>query len=179
MNFTQLKLENADEVIQLFYGTFRTSDNEEEAIAVSGLVTNYLKNYPRKDLKGFVALDGIQIVGCVFFSQLNYIESELSVFILSPMAVKTDFHGKGIGQALINYAHQELRREGVNITMTYGDINFYSKTGYCLVSEDAIAAPIKLSYPDGWLAHSLDGTSDLKIEGPSSCITELNDQSLW
>jgi predicted N-acetyltransferase YhbS len=95
------------------------------------------------------------------------------------MAVKTEFHGKGIGQALINFAHEKLRKEGVNLTVTYGDINFYSKTGYELVSEDSIAAPLKLSYPDGWLAHSLDGSSDLKIKGSSSCIPELNNQSLW
>lgn len=117
MKYTQLKLENADEVIQLFYSTFRASENEEEAIAVSGLVTNYLQNYPRKDLKGFVALNGGQIVGCVFFSQLNFNKSDKNLIILSPMAVKTDFQGKGIGQELIRHAHQELRKVGVNITM--------------------------------------------------------------
>ena len=179
MKYTQLKLEKADEVIQLFYRTFKDAENEDEAIAVSGLVKKYLKNYPRKDLKGFIALKDGQIVGCVFFSQLNFNKSDKKVFILSPMAVKTEFHGKGIGQELIRHAHLELRKEGVNITITYGDISFYSKTGYELVSTDSIAAPLKLSYPEGWLANSLDESTELKIEGPSSCIPELNDQNLW
>lgn len=179
MKYTQLKLEKAAEVVQLFYHTFKASENEDEALAVSGLVKNYLQNYPRKDLKGFIALKDGQIVGCVFFSQLIFSQSNKKVFILSPMAVKTELHGKGVGQALIHYAHEELKKEGVNITTTYGDIKFYSKTGYELVSEDSIAAPLKLSYPHGWLAYSLDGNTPLKIEGPSSCIPELNDQSLW
>ena len=174
-----LDSKKGEEVIQLFYHTFKASENEDEAVAVSDLVKNYLQNYPRKDLKGFIALKDGQIVGCVFFSQLSYTDSDKKVFILSPMAVKTEFQGKGIGQALIRHAHQELRKEGVNITITYGDISFYSKTGYELVSEDSIAAPLKLSYPEGWLANSMDESTELKIEGPSSCIPELNDQNLW
>ena len=179
MKYTQLKLEKAYEVVQLFYNTFKASENEKEALAVSGLVQKYLQNYPREDLKGFIAVDEGRIVGCVFFSQLNFTKSDKKVLILSPMAVKTEFHGKGIGQELIRHAHEELRKEGVNITMTYGDINFYSKTGYEMVSEDSIAAPLKLSYPEGWLANSLDESTELKIEGSSTCIPELNDQNLW
>jgi predicted N-acetyltransferase YhbS len=179
MKFTQLEQEKGKEVVDLFYNTFKASENEEEALAVSSLVEKYLQNYPRQDLKGYVAIDSGQIVGSVFFSQLKYTESDRIVFILSPMAVKTEFHGKGIGQSLINYAHEELKKEGVHLTTTYGDINFYSKTGYELVSTDSIAAPLKLSYPEGWLAYSLDGISSLKLEGPCSCVNALNHQSLW
>ncbi len=179
MEYIKLESEKAEEVIALFYNTFKASENEEEAIAISALVKKYLQNYPRADLKGFVALESGQIVGCVFFSQLKYIQSDKKVFILSPMAVKTQLQGKGIGQELINYAHEALRKEGVNLTTTYGDINFYAKTGYELVSDDLIAAPLKLSYPEGWLAYSLDGNTPLKIEGPSNCIPELDDQNLW
>ncbi len=179
MKYIRLEMTMAQEVQSLFYNTFNDSEGNEEAKSVSGLVKNYLKNYPREDLKSFVALESDQIVGCVFFSLLHYSESDKKVFILSPMAVKTSFQGKGIGQALIKFAHNKLREEGVNITTTYGDINFYSKIGYELVKEESIAAPLKLTYPEGWLAHSLDGITRLKIEGPSHCIPELNDESLW
>jgi len=179
MKYIQLESDKAEEVVRLFYNTFKASENEEEALAVSGLVQKYLQNYPRIDLKGFVAVEGGQIVGCVFFSQLIYTESNKKVFILSPMAVKTEFHGKGIGQTLINYAHEELLKTGVNLTTTYGDIHFYSKTGYEFVTETSVAAPLKLTYPEGWLAYSLDGDSQLDIEGPSNCIPELNNQCLW
>lgn len=179
MRFNPLDSENKEEVIRLFYNTFKASENIEEACAVSDLVAKYLQHYPREDLKGFGATEDDEIVGCVFFSKLIYTESNKKVFLLSPMAVKTEFHSKGIGQALINYSHEELRKEGVNLTVTYGDINFYSKTGYALVSEDSMAAPLKLSYPEGWLAFSLDGNTPLRIEGKSSCIPELNNPELW
>lgn len=179
MHYEQLDSNRSDEVVQLFYDTFETSENEEEARAVSGLVLKYLENYPRADLKGFVALESEGVVGCLFFSELVYAESDKKVFILSPMAVKTELQGKGVGKALIRFAHEKLKDEGVNMVTTYGDINFYGKSGYALISEDQLAAPLPLSYPEGWLGFALDGQRALKVEGPSTCIPELNDQALW
>lgn len=95
------------------------------------------------------------------------------------MAVRTDYHGKGIGQNLIYFAHEKLKNQDVNITMTYGDIKFYSKSGYDHISNTIIASPLPLSYPEGWLACSLDGKTPLKIDGPSYCIEDLNNVDLW
>ncbi len=179
MIYKKLELEHAQEVVHLFYNTFKASENEQEAIIVSGLVKKYLQNFPRKDLKGYIAIDKGKIVGCVFFSQLFFLRSYKTVFILSPMAVKTEYHGRGIGQALINYAHKQLIKENVNLTITYGDINFYSKVGYEQITESKIAAPMPLTYPEGWLGCSLDAKTVLELEGSSSCIPELNDKNLW
>lgn len=179
MHYTALDGQQRDEVIRLFYDTFKSSENEVEARAVSALVGRYLENYPREDLLGYVALEDAAIVGCVFFSELDFPESDKKVFILSPMAVKTEVQGRGIGQRLISYAHNELRKRGVNLTATYGDIRFYSKSGYALVSTGDIAAPLKLTYPEGWLALSLDGETALKVEGPSICIPEMHAEELW
>lgn len=179
MLYTNLDVRYAQEVVQLFYDTFKESENESEAEMVSGLVKNYLQDFPREDLKGYVAIEAGKVIGSVFFSQLQYTESNVKVFILSPMVVKTKFHGKGIGQSLINYAHSELIKDNVNLTMTYGDINFYSKVGYQHLSESKIAAPKQLTYPEGWLANCLDGKTQLEIAGTPYCIPELNDQRLW
>lgn len=174
-----MNTDRAEEVIDLFYQTFKTSENEREAKMVSDLVKRYLVHFPRADLKGFIQLKDNEIIACVFFSQLSFPGCSKIVFLLSPMAVKTEFQGTGVGQALIRYAHKELRGEGVNITMTYGDERFYSKVGYMQVDESDIEAPLPLTYPDGWLANQLDGSSPLKIKGPSKCIRELNDKRLW
>ena len=179
MIYTNLDIKHSQEVVQLFYDAFKESENESEAEIVSGLVKNYLQDFPRDDLKGYAAIEEGKVIGCVFFSQLKFAESSIKVFILSPMAVKTEFHGKGIGQALINYAHTELIKDNVNLTMTYGDINFYSKVGYQQISESKIAAPIQLTYPEGWLANCLDRKTQLEIAGTPYCIPELNDEKLW
>lgn len=179
MLYTNLEIRHAQEVVQLFYDTFKESENESEAEIVSGLVQNYLQDYPRKDLKGYAAIADGKVIGCAFFSKLRFPESNIKVFILSPMVVKTEFHGKGIGQALINFAHSELIKDNVNLTMTYGDINFYSKVGYQQISESKIAAPLRLTYPEGWLTNCLDGKTQMEIAGTPYCIPELNDENLW
>lgn len=86
---------------------------------------------------------------------------------------------QGFGQDLIRFAHEEMKAQGVNLTMTYGDPNFYSKVGYQQITEDKIKAPLKLSFPEGWLVNPLDGVSNLEVEGSSTCIPELDDQGLW
>lgn len=170
---------NYDEIFQLFFEAFSASENEEEASVVRDLVHRYLSNYPREDLRGFVAIEGDTTIGCVFFSRLDYSLSDKNVFILSPMAVKTVHQGKGVGRTLIEFAHHELRKSGVHVTATYGDVRFYSKAGYKWVSEASMPAPFKLTYPEGWLACAIDRTTSLTIEGPVKCIPELNDPALW
>ena len=179
MLFTNLEIQHSQEVVQLFYNTFKESENESEAEIVSGLVRKYLQDFPREDLKGYVAMEDGEILGCVFFSQLYFPNSKSKVFILSPMAVKTECHGKGIGKALISYAHSALIKADVNLTMTYGDINFYSKAGYQQISESQISAPMPLTYPEGWLANCLNGKSPLAIPGIPYCIPELQDENVW
>lgn len=179
MRYAGLDSGKAKEVEALFYNVFSDSEGEKEAESVSGLVKRYLKNYPRKNLRGYVAIDSGEIVGSVFFSELTYPKSNSLVFLLSPMAVKTAFQGRGIGRSLINFAHEDLKQDQVNLTLTYGDINFYSKVGYQHISESKIAAPFKLTYPDGWLVNRLDGITPLELDGPSICIPELQDESLW
>jgi len=101
------------------------------------------------------------------------------VFILSPVAVKTDQQGKGIGQKLLKHGLDEIRNNGVQVAMTYGDPNYYSKVGFQQISEDFAQAPFKLTYPEGWLAQSLTGQSLEPILGASSCVAALNDPSIW
>ncbi len=179
MLFTNLEIQHSQEVVELFYDTFKASENESEAEIVSGLVKNFLQDYPREDLKGYVAMEDGEIMGSVFFSQLYFPNSNYKVFILSPMAVKTEYQGKGIGQALIRYAHAELVKADINLTMTYGDVNFYSKAGYQQISESQISPPMPLTYPEGWLANSLDGMTPLEMPGVPYCIAELQDENLW
>ncbi|CAD7778098.1 MAG: hypothetical protein KIIPBIDF_00975 [Candidatus Methanoperedenaceae archaeon GB50] len=46
--------------------------------------------------------------------------------MLAPVAVSTEHQRKGIGQALINYGLDELKKRSVSIVVTYGDPSFYS-----------------------------------------------------
>ena len=179
MHHRSLTAADREAAIELIRISFRQSDGEAEAHAVSGLVARYFERFPRTDLMGFGAFDGDALIGCVFFSQLQFPESEASVFLLSPMAVHPDFQGKGIGQNLIHFAHHDLRQNGVQLVLTYGDPAFYSKTGYQPVTVSALAAPHSLSMPQGWIAQSLDGTTLPQLPGPATCVPELDAPELW
>jgi putative acetyltransferase len=165
--------------IELVRITFQQADGLDEAHAVSGLVARYFERFPRTDLLGFGAFEGDALIGCLFFSRLDFPESNVRVFLLSPMAVHPDFQGHRIGQNLIHFAHHELRQRGVQLTVTYGDPAYYSQTGFVPISSRALAAPHPLSMPQGWIAQSLDGTTPLHVPGPSTCVTELDVPELW
>jgi len=132
----------------------------------------------KKDLYGFVAIEHEKIIGCIFFSRLTF-ESGIRAFILSPVAVHTDHQGQGIGQQLINYGIKRLKAEGVELVMTYGDINFYSKVGFNPVKEEIIKAPGQLTYPEGWLGQSLISNSVEPIIGQPSCVKALSKPEYW
>ena len=100
-------------------------------------------------------------------------------FILSPVAISTSVQGSGIGQQLINYGLNQLKSLSVNLVFTYGDPNYYSKTGFKQISESIMKAPFELSQPEGWLAQPLDSNPIKATQGATKCVEALSDQKYW
>ena len=130
------------------------------------------------DLYGFVASEAKEIIGCIFFSRLTF-ESDIRAFLLSPVAIHTNFQRKGIGQKLINFGLNALKADGVELVFTYGDPNYYCKVGFSPITEELIKAPLKLSYPAGWLAQSLVSSEIPSIPGNSRCVAAFNKPKIW
>jgi putative acetyltransferase len=170
--------DQAEEIKSLFTKVFSDSEGENEGILIGNLAYELLTETDKQDLYGFVATEDEKIIGCIIFSRLTF-ESGVCAFILSPVAVHTDHHGKGIGQKLINYGIKRLKAEGVELVMTYGDINFYSKVGFQPISEEVIRAPFKLTYPEGWIGQSLMSGIVAPIAGQSSCVKALDKPEYW
>jgi len=168
----------SQEVIEFFSKVFSASDDETEGQLIGNLVSELIATSEPQNLIGFVSISGGDIVGSIFFSRLD-LPSEKMAFILSPVAIATNEQGKGMGQQLINYGISHLKSLSVNMVFTYGDPNFYSKIGFKPISESIVKAPLKLTYPEGWLAQSLDGSSIKAMEGTSHCVEALNDQKYW
>lgn len=168
----------ASEVQQLFTQVFTASEGEAEGKMVSHLVKELQEKTASKDLMGFVACEDGKVIGAVFFSRMWFGEFD-KAFILSPMAIATTHQHQGLGQQLINFGMSELKQQGVELLLTYGDIHFYSKVGFEQVTEEVLKAPLKLSYPHGWLAQSLTSKQIVPMAATSKCVEALDHQAYW
>jgi len=163
---------------RLFVSVFSKSEGEQEGALIGNLAKGLIASTDSRDLYGFVAVDGEEIVGAIFFSRLSF-EKDIDVFILAPVAVHTGYQGMGIGQALITHGLREVKKRGVRIVTTYGDPAFYSKVGFHPLSQDMIKAPLELSQPEGWLGQSLTNDSIEPIPGRCSCVKALDNPAYW
>lgn len=166
------------EIRQLFTLTFSDSEGQSEGFLIGNLVHDLITNTDDHDLYGFVATENEQIIGCIFFSRLTF-ENSTTAFLLSPVAILTSYQGKGVGQKLINFGLSTLKGNGVELALTYGDPNFYSKVGFSLITEKIVKAPFNLTFPDGWLGQSLVRDKIKPIDGNSLCVDAFNKPEIW
>jgi len=178
MDFRAHKPSDSPAIEELFVSVFSRSEGEQEGARIGNLVKEVITSTDSRDLYGFVAVDGKQIVGATFFSRLSF-EKDIDVFILAPVAVHSDHQGMGIGQALIIHGLREMQRRGVSFVTTYGDPSFYSKAGFHPISQDVIAAPLELSQPEGWLGQALTDDAIETIPGNCTCVKALDNPAYW
>ena len=178
MDFRAYKPSDSPAVEDLFVSVFSKSEGEQEGALIGNLVKDMMTRCDSRDLYGFVAVDGKQIVGSIFFSRLSF-EKDIDLFILAPVAVHSDHQGVGIGQALITHGLRAMQKRGVRFVTTYGDPSFYSKVGFQPISQDVIAAPFELSQPEGWLGQSLTDDAIETIPGGCTCVKALDNPAYW
>ena len=178
MEFRQHTQNDSSAIEFLFASVFAKSEGEAEGKLIGNLAKELITETDEDDLYGFVAVDNCQIIGSIVFSRLIF-QNNIEAFILSPVAVHSDYQGKGIGQELINHGLNILKDKGVNIVLTYGDPKFYRKVGFHHISHESIRAPFKLSQPEGWLGQSLIGDSVEAISGSCTCVKALSNSVYW
>jgi len=178
MIFELYESNQAHEVKELFISVFSNSEGQKEGELIGNLAFELQETTDPGDIFGFIAKDKECIVGCIFFTRLTF-ESPMNAFILSPVAIAIQYQKQGLGQALIKYGINYLKENNVELVFTYGDPNFYSKVGFKYIAEEVAKAPLKLTYPEGWLAQSLVGDKIEPIKGNSTCVSALNGQQYW
>ncbi len=178
MNHKILDKNSKNEVASLFTSVFSESEGEEEGELIGGLALELSSRTDNQEIICIGAYKGESFLGAIFFSRLRF-DEPIKVYMLAPVAVSTKHQGKGIGQSLINYGLNELKKRSVPVAITYGDPSFYSKVGFQALSENVIQAPLKLSMPGGWLGQSLAGEQIPTIKGRPTCVEEFNDPAYW
>jgi len=178
MNNIILDKNNQKEVTDLFASAFTSSEGEKEGKLIGNLVSELSSNIDNKEIICLGAYEKESIIGSIFFTHLRFNEA-IQVYMLAPVAVSTKHQGKGIGQALINFGLNELKKRSVAVAITYGDPSFYTKVGFQTLSENIIQAPIKLSMPEGWLGQSLTEEPIPTIAERPTCVKEFDDPVYW
>jgi len=168
----------SQKLISLFKETFTDSEGGEEGNNIATLVSDFLDPTNPSDLLIATAWDQNNLVGAVLFSPL-YSQDNKQIYLMAPVGVSTEYQGRGIGQGLISFAMKDLKSRGVDLVITYGDINFYSKTGFRIITEDQVPPPLPLTYPQGWLGQSLRGEEIPYVQGPTKCAEAINDPLYW
>ncbi|WP_431065496.1 GNAT family N-acetyltransferase [Methylotuvimicrobium sp.] len=178
MDYKTLDKSKQKEVAGLFTSVFASSEGKKEGILIGNLSSELASSIDNEETICFGVYENESLIGSIFFTRLQFNEP-IQVYMLAPVAVSTEHQEKGIGQALINYGLNELKKRSVNVVVTYGDPSFYSKVGFQPLSENVIKAPLKLSMPFGWLGQSLSGGSIPTINGRPACVKEFNDPVYW
>jgi len=168
-----------DAIFDLFNATFSASEGQVEGKVIGDSVRDLMSSTPSDDLQVWSAYEGDAFLGCIFLSRLIFAQDDRTVFILSPVAVKTDQQKRGIGQKLIAHGLTDLRQRGVDYVVTYGDPNYYARVGFGQITEEFAQAPLKLSFPEGWLGQALSPDGETPFIGQCRCVPALNKAELW
>lgn len=169
---------DSQRIEQLFTQTFSDSDGAAEGARVGRLARRLMDDADTDQSSGFVALDNELLVGCIFFSPLTF-DIPTRAALLSPVSVSTGHQGQGIGQQLIRFGIEHMRKNGTELIFTYGDPNYYAKVGFNAVSQTTARAPFELSQPEGWLGQSLTGADIQPLPGSARCVAAFNEPELW
>lgn len=168
-----------DDIVALFASVFSDAEGTDEGRRIGHLAKDLLSTVPESDRLVFSAIEKEMLVGTIIFTRLVYPEDKSTVFLLSPVAIATNHQGKGKGQRLIRHGLTVLRDSGVDLALTYGDINFYAKVGFRQIGIDIARPPRTLSYRDGWMAQSLAARSLDPLRGPSICVEAFDKPEYW
>lgn len=171
--------EAPDPLIALFREVFSDSEGQDEGAIIGRLVGDILSGTDPDVLIVATAREGDTLSGGVLFTPLFYDADDRSVYLLSPMAIRTAMQGQGVGQALIRHGLRALRDRGVDIVVTYGDPAFYGKVGFRPVTTEQVPSPHLLQMPEGWIARSLTGEGFAPLQGPARCVPAFDNPDVW
>ena len=166
------------EIEELFTSVFTLSEGEKKGKLIGNLSSQLASNIDNSEIICFGVYENETLIGSIFFTRLQF-SAPIQVYMLAPVAVSAEHQGKGVGQALINYGLNELKKRSANVAVTYGDPSFYSKVGFQALPEDMLQAPLNLSMPFGWLGQSLTGEPIPAIDERPVCVEAFNDPIYW
>ena len=147
------------------------------------LVNGMLDDETAKPLLSLVAEKDGRLVGHILFTvaRLQPEEQDVSVRILAPLVVSSDFQGEGVGGALITEGLKQLAKSGVDLVFVLGHAGYYPKYGFQAAGVLGFEAPypIPSEDADAWMVQELKAGVISSVEGRVQCSKILNQPEHW
>lgn len=155
---------------------------QEEGPEIVELVNALVDDATAEPLLSLVAEKNGKLLGHILFTAA-VLESgqELSVRILAPLAVSSDYQGKGVGAALIREGLTQLAGSGVDLVFVLGHPDYYPKFGFQTAGVLGFEAPYKIpsKNADAWMVKELKTGVIGSVESRVKCCDALNQPEHW
>ena len=158
----------------------KTSFSTEENKLISILVRELSDEISTPPVKSFIVEIDDKIIGYVSFSPIFFkLNTNITGYILAPLAVSSNNQNQGIGTQIVNFGISELTKIGIHVLLVYGDPGYYKRFGFNEDIGKSFVPQYTLKYPFGWLGIKLNNYSDPKSAIEFECIDALNKPELW
>ena len=157
-----------------------TAFSDEEDKIIRNLACDLLTETASPSIQSWVAEVDHQIIGYVSFSPI-FLKSETDVsgYILAPLAVSPEHQKQGVGSNLIQSGIDMLTKEGAGVLLVYGDPDYYGRFGFEEEIGHAFVPPYPLAYPFGWMGVMMNGTILPHSPAKFACVAALSKSELW
>jgi putative acetyltransferase len=164
-------------------GIHTSAFGQQQGQEIVELVNDLLDDDTAKPLLSLVAETDGKLVGHILFTvaQLQPKDQAVSIRILAPLAVLSDFQGQGVGAVLIKEGLKELAESGVGLVFVLGHPGYYPKFGFQTAGLLGFQAPypIPSEHADAWMVQELIAGVIGSIEGRVQCSKILNQPQHW
>ncbi len=150
------KEKDLDAILEIQRQAFQQEDEAE-------LVTNLLKDQTAQPCLSLLAEEDGNAIGHILFTKVRIKGSDISAYLLAPLAIHPDYHYKGWGQRLMDEGFRQLTQKRIELVFVLGDPAYYSRMGFERDAGDqGYPAPhaIPEKWKDAWMVMRLIDESD-------------------
>src|SRR6056300_1604775 len=152
-----------------------TAFSDEENKVIMNLVQELSRETTSPSIKSLVAEVDNQVIGYVSYSPI-YMKSNsnISGYILAPLAVSTEHQKQGVGSNLIKSGIDMLTKDAIGVLLVYGDPAYYGRFGFKEEIGQSFLPPYPLEYQFGWTGMMLNRTVVPEEPIQFECVSALS-----
>ena len=154
--------------------------SDEENKVIMNLVQELSRETTSPSIKSLVAEVDNEVIGYVSFSPIFLkSDSNISGYILAPVAVSPEQQKQGVGSNLLKSGIEMLTKNGIGVSLVYGDPAYYGQFVFKEEIGRWFVPPYTLQYPFGWTGMMLNDTPVPEHPIQFDCIDALSKPDLW